>query len=217
MYGNVTPVLVRTSSATRRTIFSWWASSVTVPTSGIMISGIASIPFLWSAAAASKTARACISLISGYVIPRRQPRCPSIGFSSCSCATRVERTRAGTFSDRARRAICFSSRFTNSCSGGSRKRMVTGYPFIALRIPSKSFRWNGRSFMRAFRRAAGVSATIISRMALIRFSSKNMCSVRVSPIPCAPNARAWAASSGRSALVRTFSRRTASAQDMRAR
>ena len=36
-----------------------------MPTSGIMISGIASMLFFRSAAVASKTARACISLISG--------------------------------------------------------------------------------------------------------------------------------------------------------
>ena len=28
------------------------------------------------------TARVCISVISGYVIPRRTPRCPSIGLNS---------------------------------------------------------------------------------------------------------------------------------------
>ena len=40
----------------------------------------------------------------------------------------------------------------------------------------------------------------------------NMCSVRQSPIPCAPKSRALAASSGVSAFARTFSRRTSSAQ-----
>ena len=40
----------------------------------------------------------------------------------------------------------------------------------------------------------------------MRFPSKNMCSVRVRPMPCAPNAIAFAACSGVSALVRTPSR-----------
>ena len=42
-----------------------------------------------------------------------------------------------------------------------------------------------------------------------------MCSVRHSPIPSAPKARATRASRGVSALARTLSRRTASAQDMK--
>ncbi len=42
--------------------------------------------------------------------------------------------------------------------------------------------------------------------------AKNMCSVRHSPMPCAPLARATAASSGVSALVSTWSRRAASTQ-----
>jgi hypothetical protein len=29
----------------------------------------------------------------------------------------------------------------NSCSGGSRKRMVAGKPFSALKMPKKSSRW----------------------------------------------------------------------------
>jgi hypothetical protein len=41
-------------------------------------------------------------------------------------------------------------------------------------------------------RLDGVSARIISRMALMRSPSKNMCSVRVRPMPSAPNSRpAW--------------------------
>ena len=42
-----------------------------------------------------------------------------------------------------------------------------------------------------------------SRMADIRSGSKNICSVRQRPIPLAPNFRAYIASSGLSALVRT--------------
>ena len=56
------------------------------------------------------------------------------------------------------------------------------------------------------------SARIISRTTGMRSASKNMCSVRQRPMPSAPNLRAVSASSGVSALARTFMRRTASAQ-----
>ena len=50
------------------------------------------------------------------------------------------------------------------------------------------------------------------RTARIRSVWKNMCSVRHSPMPCAPKLRASSASAGVSALARIFSRRTPSAQ-----
>ena len=53
---------------------------------------------------------------------------------------------------------------------------------------------------------------IIWRTIGSRSSAMNMCSVRQSPMPSAPNSRALAASSGVSALARTRSRRTVSAQ-----
>ncbi len=53
---------------------------------------------------------------------------------------------------------------------------------------------------------------IICRTAPMRSGSKNICSVRHRPMPSAPNLRAVSASSGVSALVRTFRRRAASAQ-----
>ena len=71
-------------------------SSFTWPTSGIMISGTTFRPSLLSWHAASMMARACISVISGYVMPRRTPRWPSIGLNSCSCSTRAS-------------SFCFSS------------------------------------------------------------------------------------------------------------
>ena len=46
---------------------------------------------------------------------------------------------------------------------------------------------------------------------MMRSPSKNMCSVRHSPMPSAPNWRAVRASAGVSALVRTFRRRASSA------
>mmetsp|Transcript_24141 Transcript_24141/g.91101 ORF Transcript_24141/g.91101 Transcript_24141/m.91101 type:complete len:360 (+) Transcript_24141:1168-2247(+) len=50
------------------------------------------------------------------------------------------------------------------------------------------------------------------RMGVMRSGAKNMCSVRTSPTPWAPNATARAASSGVSALALTFMRRIACTQ-----
>ena len=73
----------------------------------------------------------------------------------------------------------------------------------------------GRILARALRRCASSGAIIISRTALMRLSSKNMCSVRHRPMPSAPNLRAWVASRGVSPLVRTLSTRSSSAQPMK--
>jgi hypothetical protein len=51
-----------------------------------------------------------------------------------------------------------SSCGTNSCSGGSSRRMVTGRPSISRNSPSKSPRWIGSSLARALRRPASSSA-----------------------------------------------------------
>ena len=59
------PVSFCTNSATRCTISTWLSSSFLKPTSGIMISGFTLMPAFCTLAAASKTARACISEISG--------------------------------------------------------------------------------------------------------------------------------------------------------
>ena len=100
----------------------------------------------------------------------------------------------------------------NSCSGGSSSRMVTGSPAIASKMPSKSACWNGSSrpaprAARPRRRPGSSRCTTGSRS-----SPKNMCSVRHRPMPSAPSSRALAASAGVSALARTRSRRTSSAQ-----
>ena len=77
---------------------------------------------------------------------------------------------------------------------------------------TKSPRCIGRSLSIALRRDFSSSARIISRTAWMRASSKNMCSVRQSPMPSAPNRTATRASAGVSALARTPSLRTLSAQ-----
>ena len=53
-------------------------------------------------------------------------------------------------------------------------------------------------------RSSTVSATIISRMALMRSPSKNICSVRHRPMPSAPKGGPGRRRGGLSALVRTF-------------
>jgi len=76
---------------------------------------------------------------------------------------------------------------------------------------TKSARCIGSNFDSAARRACSSSARIISRTVRMRVSSKNMCSVRQSPMPSPPNLMAVRASSGVSALTRTPSLRTESA------
>ena len=68
--------------------------------------------------------------------------------------------------------------------------------------------------MRASSRSSTVSAQIISRNGVIRLWEKNMCSVRQRPMPSAPSSRAFLASRGVSAFVRTFSLRNLSAHIM---
>ena len=109
-------------------------------------------------------------------------------------------------------AISSSPCGRNSCSGGSSRRMVTGRPAMISNSSTKSARCIGSSLASAARRDFSSSARIISRTAWMRSSSKNMCSVRHSPMPSAPKRTAALASAGVSALARTPSLRTLSAQ-----
>ncbi len=74
--------------------------------------------------------------------------------------------------------------------------MITGRPAIALKIPSKSPRWIGRSFASSFSRSSVVVAMIIACTIGKRSCSMNMCSVRHRPTPWAPFSRALMASRG---------------------
>ena len=94
--------------------------------------------------------------------------------------------------------------------------MVTGNPFMIRKISAKSLRCIGNSSFSAARLCSSVSATIMRRTAGIRWTSKNMCSVRHRPIPSAPNSRAVLASVGVSALARTRIRRSLSAHSIKA-
>src|SRR5579875_1928717 len=70
----------RSRSSTARSSFTW-------PTRGIMISGWVRTPSLARAQAASRMARTCMSMISGWTSPSRMPRRPSMGFCSRMRAT----------------------------------------------------------------------------------------------------------------------------------
>src|SRR6266550_1231746 len=73
-----------------------------------------------------------------------------MGFDSCNCATRRATTSTSTPILSAS-SCCFSlSCGTHSCSGGSNRRIVTGYPSLSLKMPMKSRRWYGSSFAGAF-------------------------------------------------------------------
>ena len=65
--------------------------------------------------------------------------------------------------------------------------MVTGRPFIALKMPMKSSRWIGSSLARAVLRLSDVLGAGSSRACGMRSWPKNMCSVRHRPMPSAPN------------------------------
>ncbi|MNS58099.1 hypothetical protein D3C72_910060 [compost metagenome] len=195
---------------------------MTWPTSGIMTSGCTSTPSRFSSQAASKIARTCISLISGKVRPNRQPRRPIMGLDSWrrwtsrkSRSRRESRMGSSPLTRRtATSAISSSCLGRNSWSGGSSRRIVTGNPAMAWKMPRKSSRCIGRSLSRAARRSRSVPARIISCITGKRSWAMNMCSVRHNPTPSAPKPRALAESSGVSALVRTPSVRNSSAQSI---
>ncbi len=140
-----------------------------------------------------------------------------MGLNSARASTLAAKTAGSKPIFPAISACALASCGKNSCNGGSKSRMVTGRPSIASKIPIKSDFWYGRSLTKAASRSPVLSAKIISCMYWIRSFSgpKNMCSVRQSPIPSAPNSRATFASCGVSAFVRTRRSRYLSAQDIK--
>ena len=99
----------------------------------------------------------------------------------------------------------------NSCSGGSSSRIGDRQPVHRRRGSAGSPTAAAAAAPPAPARARSSSSARISRSTCWRRSPRNMCSVRHSPMPSAPNRRARSASSAVSALARTRSRRTASA------
>mmetsp|Transcript_17127 Transcript_17127/g.40886 ORF Transcript_17127/g.40886 Transcript_17127/m.40886 type:complete len:379 (+) Transcript_17127:738-1874(+) len=186
-----------------------------------MMCGLASTPERAAATAASKIAVACMCVMSGCTMPRRHPRSPSIGLASSSASMRVRTSADPTPSSDASWSHSWSSAGPscgrNSCSGGSSRRIVTGSPSIAAKMPSKSSRWKpwiSRSAS-ALPGAPSSCAAIMRRTAAMRsFEEKNMCSVRTSPTPVAPFLRATSQSSGVSALAYTSIDRNRSTHSM---
>ena len=139
-YFNSTPAAAISAFAVSTTIFLTNFSSLSSPINGIIISGtiFQSECFFCTLIAARMTAFVCIFAISGYVTDKRQPRCPIIGLNSCKelMSVLISSTVFPFLSAKAR--ISVSSVGTNSCNGGSRKRMVTGFPSKASYSFSKS-------------------------------------------------------------------------------
>mmetsp|Transcript_16056 Transcript_16056/g.37939 ORF Transcript_16056/g.37939 Transcript_16056/m.37939 type:complete len:239 (+) Transcript_16056:21-737(+) len=147
-------------------------------------------------------------------MPKRQPRCPSIGlYSLSSSARRFTRSR-GNPAALATAASSESVCGRNSCRGGSSKRMVTGSPLMMSKSSTMSSRCMKSSLCRASLRSRSSEAKIICRMATMRRPPKNMCSVRTRPKPSAPNSLAWRVSAMVSALARTCMLRNSSVHFM---
>ena len=78
-------------------------------------------------------------------MPRRQPRHPSMGFSSWSAFMRsITYSWKRDFG----RAQLGGRHHGAEISGGSSRRMVTGRPSMARKRPWKSLRWKGKLFRR---------------------------------------------------------------------
>ena len=135
--------------------------------------------------AASISARACVRVRSGCVMPScaranvskqsldakrrnaqltRQPRWPLIDCDSCSASRRRSMTATST-----PRCLAISSVWRdffcgrNSCSGGSSRRTVIGLPSTARKSASKSLRCRSSSAFSDLARMCSSRAKIISR------------------------------------------------------
>ena len=179
------PAMLISSFAVWTTMSFTNLNSLASLVSGIMISGLTfqALCLRCTLMAARMTAFVCITAISGNVTHRRQPRWPIIGLNSWSPSIISLMRKIGLCCVFARSAISSSVCGTNSCSGGSRKRIVTGWPSSASYSCSKSSCWYGRILARASSRSSTVSEQIISRNAAMRLCEKNMCSVRQRPMP----------------------------------
>ena len=91
-----------------------------------MISGLHLDAFLFHAAGRLEDGPRLHPGDLGKEMPRRQPRCPSIGFISWRSATLRATTRGSTPAWRATHSRSFSPCGRNSWSGGSSVRIVTG-------------------------------------------------------------------------------------------
>jgi hypothetical protein len=138
-------------------------------------------------------------------MPRRQPRWPSIGLNSCSSSTRCDLVDGGMPDLLGELLLLLLGvrqelvqRRVEQADGGREalERLEDAGEVLAL---------VGQQLGQRLLAVLDVVARIISRMASMRSPSKNMCSVRVRPMPVAPKATAMRVCSGVSALVRTAS------------
>ena len=161
------------------------STSLLAETRGIIISGTTGVPFFVASTVASKIALACISYISGTVTPTRTPRIPSMGLYSAKVSILLTTRESGKSRASAKSCIPSRSFGKNSCRGGSKSLIQTGSPFIKVKSSRKSDLCIGSNLSNTALRSSLSSAKIISRIKVRRSDSKNMCSVRQSPIPCA--------------------------------
>ena len=192
------------------------SNSASVPTSGIMISGCGSPPPAHDLGGGLED-RPHLHLVDLRV---RDARAGSrdgraSGSTRGAASTRSREPLGGDLSSAAVFASAAGSFGRNSWSGGSSRRIVTGRSPISRKMPTKSSRCIGRIFASAARRPSADSARIISRTARMRSSSKNMCSVRQSPMPSRAEARPRRAR--RSACPRWRGRRDGGASSAQSR
>ena len=145
-------------------------------------------------------------------MPSLTPRSPNIGLYSDICATRSVTFDNGKLRVSAKSRNPIRSAGKNSCSGGSSKRIQTGFPSIIWKSSVKSARCIGSKRSSEVARSTSFSAKIISRMTDRRSASKNICSLRHNPMPSAWKFLAVCASRGVSAFARMPISRNSSAQ-----
>ena len=171
------------------------SSSLTVPVSGIITSGLTTMPRRVQSAAASKMARTCISTISGITMLRRTPRRPIIGLDSCRPLMAASKS-----------SFSFSplvSPLTRMVMTSSKQLFFVGHELVQRRVDQADDDRVDRPSPRTGRRnpcagrAADSSELLGAFCAGLRPGSssgrsagarvsKNMCSVRHRPIPLAP-------------------------------
>ena len=183
------------------------ASSSRVTVSGIMTSTLGLPPAATRSAAASIRARTCMAYSPGLTTPSRTPRVPSMGLNSCQAW--AASSSFSSSADSPEVAFLISQllgrgqelvqRRVEQAHGD--RQPVHGledrHEVLLLGLP-QLLEGGGLLCRRS-------SARIMRRTIGRRSSPRNMCSVRHSPMPSAPNRRALAASGPLSALARTAS------------
>ena len=137
------------------------------------------------------------TVISGCVMPRRSRGVPNIGLCSCPAIRRLHALQAHWLDTRPSRGARDAASPARRRSAGTRAaadpavRIVTGHgPPSRGRSPAKSLRCCSGSSSASARATLGFVVVGQDHARASRgsgWSSKNMCSVRQSPMPSAPN------------------------------